>query len=164
MTLSPKRLELGSPAATHALGAAIASALEPGDLVLLGGDLGAGKTFLAGAIVEALGMLEPGPVTSPTFALVHEYATRRAAVLHVDLYRLRDGTVPLEREIARLGLRERRDEGAIVLVEWGTDAADALGGDPAFTVDLTAAGDLARSATVDGARMARLGATAARSG
>ena len=133
--------------------------------MLLGGDLGAGKTFFAGAVVEALGMLEPGPVTSPTFALVHEYPTRRAAVLHVDLYRLRDGSVPLEREIARLGLRERRDEGAIVLVEWGTDAADALGGAPAFTVELTATGELARSATVDGARVSRLvGATAARSG
>ena len=98
--------------------------------MLLGGDLGAGKTFLAGAIVHARGLGAGEAVTSPTFALVHEYATPRGSVLHVDLYRLRDGPVPLEEEVARLGLRERRAEGAILLVEWGQGGRGGARGQP----------------------------------
>jgi tRNA threonylcarbamoyladenosine biosynthesis protein TsaE len=118
--------------------------------VLLGGDLGAGKTFLAGAIIHALGVDAGAAVTSPTFSLVHEHATPRALVLHVDLYRLREGRVPLAEEVARLGLRERRAEGAILLVEWGLDAAFALGGNAALVVTLTAAGASGRRAQLDG--------------
>jgi tRNA threonylcarbamoyladenosine biosynthesis protein TsaE len=118
--------------------------------VLLGGDLGAGKTFLAGAIIHALGVDAGEPVTSPTFSLVHEYATPRGVVLHVDLYRLRDGVVPLAEEVARLGLRERRAEGAILLVEWGEGALDALGGNAALVATLTAAGATARWAELAG--------------
>ncbi|HTQ48886.1 MAG TPA: tRNA (adenosine(37)-N6)-threonylcarbamoyltransferase complex ATPase subunit type 1 TsaE [Polyangiaceae bacterium] len=135
---------------TTRLGATIARALEPGDLVVLAGDLGAGKTFLARAIARALGV--PGAVTSPTFTLVQEYETKRAPLLHVDLYRLRESKTPLEQEIARLGLRERRAEGAILLVEWGEDAIDALGGDPSLVVHLTITGDTTRSATLSGRR------------
>jgi tRNA threonylcarbamoyladenosine biosynthesis protein TsaE len=116
--------------------------LQPGDLLLLHGGLGAGKTFLAGAIVHGLGADQATAVTSPTFALVHEYATPRAPVLHVDLYRLlHEGTgaaLPLDVEVARLGLRERRDEGAILLVEWGAEARAALGPDADLEIELTA--------------------------
>lgn len=118
--------------------------------MLLGGDLGAGKTFLAGAIAHALGVDAGQAVTSPTFGLVHEYTTCQGVLLHVDLYRLRDGNVPLTEEIARLGLRERRAEGAILLVEWGTDGLDALGGHPALLVELTVAGASARVARLAG--------------
>lgn len=133
---------------TTRLGAAIARVLEPGDLVVLAGDLGAGKTFLARAIARALGVKEA--VTSPTFTLVQEYATDRAPLLHVDLYRLRESKTPLAQEIARLGLRERRAEGAILLVEWGEDAIDALGGDPSLVVRLRVTGDTTRGATLSG--------------
>lgn len=133
---------------TRRLGAAIARALEPGDLVVLSGDLGAGKTFLVRAVARALGVGEN--VTSPTFSLVHEYATRGAPLVHADLYRLRGPELPVE--VARLGLRERRREGAILLVEWGEDAVAALGGEPALAVSLAIAGQRERVATLSGPR------------
>lgn len=117
-------------------------------MVVLSGDLGAGKTFLARAIARGLGVKEA--VTSPTFTLVQEYATDRAPLLHVDLYRLRESKTPLAQEIARLGLRERRAEGAILLVEWGEDAVHALGGDPSLSIRLEVAGDTTRKATLSG--------------
>jgi len=134
------------------LGHSIARCLTPGDLVLLSGDLGAGKTFLARSIVRGRGIRD-GRVGSPTFSLVHEYASEGALLLHVDLYRLRDSNVPLDVEVGRLGLREQRDEGAIVLVEWGDSAALALGGDVSLSVHL-APGELPsqRVATITGAR------------
>ncbi len=150
-TLSPAPRELRSRRDTTRLGQAVARVLQPGDLVLLSGDLGAGKTFLAGAIIHALGVDGGEAVTSPTFSLVHEYPTSRGVVLHVDLYRLRDGSVPLAREVARLGLRERRAEGAILLVEWGEGALDALGGSAALVATLTASGASARRAELHGA-------------
>jgi tRNA threonylcarbamoyladenosine biosynthesis protein TsaE len=76
--------------------------------------------------------------------------TPKGVVLHVDLYRLRDGAVPLSVEVARLGLRERRAEGAILLVEWGADALEALGGAPALAVELEATGRNARVARLTG--------------
>ncbi|HEX3345421.1 MAG TPA: tRNA (adenosine(37)-N6)-threonylcarbamoyltransferase complex ATPase subunit type 1 TsaE, partial [Polyangiaceae bacterium] len=121
---------------------------EPGDLVLLSGELGAGKTFLARTIARALGV--DGSVTSPTFALVLEYETERATLVHVDLYRLRGPD--LAAEVARLGLRERRREGAVLLVEWGDDAVEALGGEPSLVVSLVVAGELERVATLSGPR------------
>jgi len=134
-------IALASRRDTTRLGAAIARALEPGDLVILDGDLGAGKTYLAGAIAHALGVPAREAVTSPTFTLVHEYATPKATLLHVDLYRLLDSAVGIDAEVARLGLRERRGDGAIVLVEWGARAEDALGGDAALVVSLAMPAD-----------------------
>jgi tRNA threonylcarbamoyladenosine biosynthesis protein TsaE len=123
---------------TVRLGGAIGRALEPGDLVLLSGGLGAGKTFLARSIVRARGVTEGVRVGSPTFSLVHEYETPRGKLLHVDLYRLRDTPTPLADEIGRLGLREQRAEGAVLLVEWGESADEALGGEASLTVELVA--------------------------
>jgi tRNA threonylcarbamoyladenosine biosynthesis protein TsaE len=133
---------------TLRLGAAMARGLEGGDLVILSGDLGAGKTFLVRAMARALRV--EGSVPSPTFALVHEYSTSRAPLLHADLYRLRGAG--LGAEVARLGLRERRGEGAILLVEWGEDAAEALGGNPALVVSLAIAGERERVAFLSGPR------------
>ena len=121
---------------TVRLGKAIGRALEPRDLVILSGGLGAGKTFLARSIVRALGVTERVRVGSPTFSLVHEYESPFGLLLHVDLYRLRDGAVPLADEVARLGLREQRADGAVLLVEWGDDAEEALGGAVALGVHI----------------------------
>jgi tRNA threonylcarbamoyladenosine biosynthesis protein TsaE len=122
---------------TTQLGVAIAGVLAPGDLVVLAGDLGAGKTFLAGAIGHALGVAEEVPITSPTFTLVQEYTTPRGVLLHADLYRLRGEDRPKTvREVVRLGLAERRAEGAIVLVEWGDGFEHELGGAAALSIRL----------------------------
>jgi tRNA threonylcarbamoyladenosine biosynthesis protein TsaE len=145
-------MNLASRRDTVRLARALAARLEPGDLVLLSGDLGAGKTFLARAIARALGVGERTAIASPTFTLVQEYDTPRGVVLHADLYRLLDSRAGLDAEVARLGLRERRAEGAIVLVEWGEDARAALGGDPAFAVRLTTRGPTSRVADVTGVR------------
>src|SRR6185312_12109559 len=97
-------------AATAGLGARIAALLQSGDLVALSGDLGAGKTTLARAILTGLGVAEHVP--SPSFTLAQAYDTARLAVLHVDLYRLKNPS-----ELAELGLEEALENGA-VLVEW----------------------------------------------
>lgn len=110
--------------ATVRLGRALAAALRPGDLLLLEGSLGAGKTFLARAIARALGIPHDLTFASPTFALVHEYDARLGPLLHVDLYRLDDA-----RAVAQLGLREALHEGKTALVEWGERFVTELGGE-----------------------------------
>ena len=104
-------LLLADDAATEALGAELADSLKPGDLVVLEGDLGAGKTALARAIIRHLAGDPTLDVPSPTFALVQPYDTAKGPVLHADLYRLGD-----PREVDELGLLDNPD--AIVLVEW----------------------------------------------
>lgn len=123
-------LELPTRRATVRLGVRLADALAPGDLVVLSGDLGAGKTFLARAIARRLGVSTAQRIASPTFTLVHELAAR-VPLLHADLYRVRG-----DAEVADLGLREARTDGAVVLVEWGAPYEAALGGD-ALRVELT---------------------------
>jgi tRNA threonylcarbamoyladenosine biosynthesis protein TsaE len=110
----------------------LARLLSAGDLVVLSGELGAGKTFLVRGICRALGVPERIRVTSPTFTLVHEFDTT-PAILHVDLYRLNSSS-----DVGRLGLLSRRDEGAALLVEWGQPYISELGGD-ALEISLSAA-------------------------
>jgi tRNA threonylcarbamoyladenosine biosynthesis protein TsaE len=98
---------------TIALGERLASDLPRRRLVLLVGELGAGKTTLAKGIVKGLSAGSPDEVSSPTFTLIHEYGGN-GTVYHVDLYRL--DTV---REVETLGLEELLEREAIVLVEWG---------------------------------------------
>ncbi len=109
--MGSERIHLADDDATAALAARLAAGLKPGDLVLLEGGLGAGKTALARTIVRVLAG-DPGlDVPSPSFALVQPYESAVAPILHADLYRLAS-----EREIDELGLFDRPD--AIVLVEW----------------------------------------------
>jgi tRNA threonylcarbamoyladenosine biosynthesis protein TsaE len=147
--VAPIVRELPTRRDSRRLGAAIARVVAPGDLVVMSGELGSGKTFVTRALARALGVR--GAIASPTFALVLEYATSRAPLLHADLYRIRGDAEAFEREVARLGLRERRGEGAIVLVEWGEEAVSALGGDPAILLSLSS-GDRGRIATLGGRR------------
>jgi tRNA threonylcarbamoyladenosine biosynthesis protein TsaE len=101
-----------SEAETIALGERLARELPAAGVVLLIGNLGAGKTTLAKGIVSALGVAPPDEVSSPTFTLIHEYGEGR--VYHIDLYRLEEA-----REVATLGLDEIFDRDGLVLIEWG---------------------------------------------
>jgi len=103
--------ETHSEEETIALGEIIAQQLPSKAVVLLIGDLGAGKTTLAKGIVKGLGAAQLDEVSSPTFTLIHEYGPK---VYHIDLYRL-----DLAREVATLGLEEVFDRKAVVLIEWG---------------------------------------------
>ncbi len=96
---------------TIALGERLASTLPRKGVVLLIGNLGAGKTTLAKGIAHGRGAAEHDEVSSPTFTLIHEYG---AGVYHIDLYRLDE-----PRQVATLGLDELFDRDALVLIEWG---------------------------------------------
>jgi len=101
-----------SPEETIALGRELAASLAPPNLVLLRGDLGAGKTTLVKGIAQGLRAASEEDVTSPTFTLVHEYRGPSVTLYHIDLYRLSP------REVDDLGLDDLTSEGGIVAVEW----------------------------------------------
>jgi tRNA threonylcarbamoyladenosine biosynthesis protein TsaE len=112
------RLRSADEATTKAIGAALAGLLDPGDVVGLAGDLGAGKTRLVQGAAAALGA--DGPVLSPTFMLVREY-DGDPPVHHVDAYRLSG-----PRELEDLGLEDVLSADAVVFVEWADRVAAAL--------------------------------------
>src|SRR5215471_7409826 len=99
---------------TVALGRALVEYLTPPKLVLLRGDLGAGKTTLVKGIAEGFRAASQEDVTSPTFTLVHEYQGPTANLYHIDLYR-----VDTARELETLGLDDLIAENSILLIEWG---------------------------------------------
>ena len=103
---------------TRALAAGVASLAAPGDLILLAGDLGTGKTAFAQGFAQGLGVEEP--VTSPAFILVRTYEGRLPLV-HLDVYRLET-----MQELVDLGIAELLDDGAVTLVEWGDAVAPGL--------------------------------------
>lgn len=101
----------GSEAETRAIAARLAPELRPGTVLLISGDLGAGKTAFVRGLAEGLGV--PGDeVTSPTFTLVHEYRGGRLPLIHVDLYRLEAA------DLSEIGLDEALAEAGVVAVEW----------------------------------------------
>jgi tRNA threonylcarbamoyladenosine biosynthesis protein TsaE len=121
-----RSFETKSEEETIELGRTIARELPRKAVVLLIGNLGAGKTTLAKGIISGLVAAEPEEVTSPTFTLIHEYGGGR--VYHVDLYRL-----DTARQVATLGLDEILDREAIVLVEWGERFPDLF---PAARIEI----------------------------
>jgi tRNA threonylcarbamoyladenosine biosynthesis protein TsaE len=108
----------GSVDQTRALAGAVAGLARPGDLLLLAGDLGAGKTAFAQGFGAGLGVTEP--ITSPTFTLAQQYQGR-LRMHHLDVYRLEQMT-----EVLDLGLAELLDDGGVVLIEWGDAILPAL--------------------------------------
>ena len=99
---------------TIALGRSLAELLAPPKLVLLRGDLGAGKTTLVKGIAEAFHAASADDVTSPTFTLIHEYRGPSASLFHIDLYR-----IDTQRELDTLALDDLFSDNSILLIEWG---------------------------------------------
>ncbi|MBV8050288.1 MAG: tRNA (adenosine(37)-N6)-threonylcarbamoyltransferase complex ATPase subunit type 1 TsaE [Acidobacteriaceae bacterium] len=103
-----------SPDETIALGRELAASLAPPKLVILRGDLGAGKTTLVKGIAEGFRAASQEDVTSPTFTLVHEYRGPTVNVYHIDLYR-----VDTPRQLETLGLDDLITDNSVLLIEWG---------------------------------------------
>jgi tRNA threonylcarbamoyladenosine biosynthesis protein TsaE len=132
---------------TRSAGADFAAVLQPGDVILLSGTLGAGKTTFAQGVGRGLGVRER--VTSPTFTLVrqHDCVNDRGieTLHHADVYRV--GTLD---EVVDLALGELVEESAVALVEWGEIAISVFGRE-VISVDFTVGGDDARTLEVSGA-------------
>jgi tRNA threonylcarbamoyladenosine biosynthesis protein TsaE len=131
--------ESSSEAETRAIAAALAPTLAPGAVLLLHGDLGAGKTAFVRGLAEGLG-LDPDDVTSPTFTLVHEYRGGRLPLIHVDLYRLDRA------ELDEIGLDQDLAAAGVTAVEWPERLARELDG--ALTVRITDRGGDRREITI----------------
>lgn len=99
---------------TTELGRQLAAGLKPGSMVLLRGDLGAGKTTLVKGIAEGFNAAEAEAVTSPTFTLIHEYRGPEVTLYHIDLYR-----IDTQRELDTLALDDLMEPNTILLIEWG---------------------------------------------
>jgi tRNA threonylcarbamoyladenosine biosynthesis protein TsaE len=137
---APNTVTTTSEAETGAAGRDLAATLGPGSVVLLFGNLGAGKTAFVRGMAEGLGV-DPAEVSSPTFTLLQEYRSGRLPLFHADLYRLNDA-----REVEDLGLQELAEEG-VLAIEW----SEKLPRTPAQTirVSITDAGLDRRSVTID---------------
>ena len=112
--MTTREITTHSAEETIAFGRTLKRLLAPPKLVLLRGDLGAGKTTLIKGIASAFEAASEEDVTSPTFTLVHEYHGPAANLYHIDLYR-----VDTPRQLETLGLDDLIDEGSVLLIEWG---------------------------------------------
>lgn len=131
-----------SPEETLVFGRELAALLEPPCLVLMEGELGSGKTALTKGVVAGLGAAPESEVTSPTFALVHEYSGAKR-VYHLDLYRIEG-----PRDLATLGLDEMLAQQATVIVEWG-EKLESLALVPRFEIHLQHQGENERHIVVE---------------
>jgi tRNA threonylcarbamoyladenosine biosynthesis protein TsaE len=114
---------------TAAVARQFASHLKPGDVVLLSGNLGAGKTAFVRGLAEGLG-IDPGEVSSPTFTIVHEYRGGRLTLYHVDLYRLEKAAT------GDLGLEEMGVADGILAIEWPDRLTHALSEATMVNIDI----------------------------
>ena len=137
--LDDGEVSTSSVAETEACAAALAERLRPGDILLLSGDLGAGKTAFVRGLAAGLG-LDAETVTSPTFSLVHEHRGGRLDLFHVDLYRLRAV------DPADLGLHELGAGAGVLAVEWPERLAHDLGATMTVRIEMT--GESERRITV----------------
>jgi tRNA threonylcarbamoyladenosine biosynthesis protein TsaE len=138
-----RQVETHSEAETRGIGRDLAALLEPGSIVLLSGDLGAGKTAFVRGMAEGLA-IAPAEVSSPTFTLIQEYRGGRLRLYHVDLYRL------TSLEVDDLGLDELTLEGGVTAIEW----PDRLprGFENAVRVDIQHSTDSSRTITISPGR------------
>ncbi len=104
---------------TEALGAKLADALSPGDVIAFYGDLGAGKTAFTRGLARGLGITQP--VTSPTYTIVNEYLTGRMPLFHFDMYRLGSAD-----ELFDIGWEDYLERGGVCAVEWSENVEEAL--------------------------------------
>jgi tRNA threonylcarbamoyladenosine biosynthesis protein TsaE len=125
---------------TRGIATTLAETLQAGAVVLLSGDLGAGKTAFVRGLAEGLG-IDAGEVTSPTFTLVHEYRGGRLPLVHVDLYRLDRA------DLDEIGLDQDLAAAGIVAVEWAERMARDIPG--AVRVSITDAGDDRRTIVIE---------------
>src|SRR5437588_4171663 len=109
-----KTFQTHSAEETTELGRQLAAELKPGSVVLLRGDLGAGKTTMVKGIAEGFKAAKAEDVTSPTFTLIHEYRGPEVTLYHIDLYR-----IDTKRELDTLALDDLMDAKSILLIEWG---------------------------------------------
>lgn len=107
---------------TERLGERLGRSARPGDVIALWGELGAGKTVLARGVATGLG-IDPEEVTSPTFIILHEHATGRMPLFHLDLYRLSNA------DLGSTGWQETLDGGGVTVIEWPDRAGDELPAD-----------------------------------
>jgi tRNA threonylcarbamoyladenosine biosynthesis protein TsaE len=124
---------------THAVAHHLAAQLFPGDVVLISGNLGAGKTTFVRGLAAGLG-IDPGQVTSPTFTLVHEYRGGRLTLYHADLYRLDKAAT------ADLGLEELGVSDGVLAIEWPERLAHSLPG--ALHIDIDIVDETTRRITI----------------
>lgn len=143
---------LASPEATAALGRCLAPALEPGDVVVLSGDLGAGKTCFTGGAAAGLG--DARPVTSPTFTIMAVHDGGRIPLYHFDLYRLDDAS-----QLDDVGFYDALEGDGACLVEWGERYAGEIGDE---RLDLAFTREDAPGETGEPARLVRARALGAR--
>ena len=118
-----------SAAATQAIGRELAATLRAGDVLLLSGDLGAGKTTFVRGLAEGLG-IDPADVSSPTFTLVHEYRGGRLTLFHADLYRLERAATD------DLGLEEIGVHDGVLAIEWPDRLAHTMPGAKTLHIDM----------------------------
>ncbi len=131
--------ESNSEADTRAFAARFAATLQPGAVLLLSGDLGAGKTAFVRGLAEGLG-IDPADVTSPTFTLVHEHRQGRLPLVHVDLYRLN------EADLDELGMDADLAEQGVLAIEWAERLSRGLPG--SVRVEIVTTGEDVRTITV----------------
>jgi tRNA threonylcarbamoyladenosine biosynthesis protein TsaE len=136
-------IDLPDLAATQALGRQLGQRLWPGAVVALLGELGSGKTQLARALAEGLGIADSRIVTSPTFVLVQEYPAR-LPIYHFDAYRLRNAA-----EFADLGAHEYFESAGVCLVEWAERVSECLPAEH-LHISLSVTGETSRQATIEG--------------
>ena len=137
-------LRSDSLATTCAIAASLAGLTRRGDLIVLAGEMGAGKTAFAQGFGEAMGVTEP--ITSPTFTLIHSYPVGRVTLHHADIYRL-----TTHHEVADLALAELLESDGIVMVEWGDVVAGSLGDHIVVRLEFDETDENARDITISAA-------------